>query len=168
MALIVIEVVTSLEGQVGQQDLHVVDGADGHADPSDLPGGQRRIRVIAHLRGQVEGDRQAGLPLLEQVAEALVGLGRAGEAGVLAHRPEAAAVHRRLDAAREGELARAARGRRPRRVSPCPPACRGLPTSMSDVVRNVRAAQAAPSRARARVVSRQRSRPGSAAIPTSL
>src|SRR5262249_36808843 len=31
-----------------------------------------------------------------------------GKAGVLAHRPEAAAVHRRLDPPREGELAREA------------------------------------------------------------
>ena len=59
------------------------------------------VRVVAHLGRQVEGDREAGLPLLEEVAEALVGLGRRAEAGVLAHRPEPPAVHRGLDAARE-------------------------------------------------------------------
>ena len=61
--------------------------------------------VVAHLRRQVEGDRQPGLAVGEQVPEALVGLGGGREAGVLAHRPEAAAVHRGLDAAGERELA---------------------------------------------------------------
>ena len=64
-----------------------------------------RVRVVAHLGRQVEGDRQAGLALVEQVAEAAVGLLGRGEAGVLAHRPEPAAVHRRLDAPGERELA---------------------------------------------------------------
>ena len=41
--------------------------------------------------------------MVEQVAEALVGLLDRAEAGELAHRPEAAAVHRRVDPARVGE-----------------------------------------------------------------
>src|SRR6185369_13548778 len=49
-----------------------------------------------------------GLAVVEQVAEALVGLLGRAEARELAHRPEAAAVHRRVDAARERELAREA------------------------------------------------------------
>ena len=69
------------------------------------PSASRRVRVVAHLGRQVEGDRQPGLALLEQVAEALVGLLGGREAGVLAHRPEPAAVHRRLDAAGERVLA---------------------------------------------------------------
>ena len=93
------------ERQAVEQDLHVVDGADRHADSADLAGGELGIGVVAHLGGQVEGDGEAGLALLEQVAEAFVGLGRGGEAGVLAHRPQSAAVHRRLHATREGELA---------------------------------------------------------------
>ena len=137
MALIVIEVVTSPSGRSVEQGLHVLDRADGHADPADLPGGLRRVRVVAHLGGQVEGDRQAGLALLEQVAEPLVGLGRGREAGVLAHRPEAAAVHRRLDAARERELARAARGRGPRRGRRCRRACRGRRSRCRRSSRNV-------------------------------
>ena len=44
-------------------------------------------------------------PCLEQVAEALVGLLDGPEAGELAHRPEPAAVHRRVDAAGERVLA---------------------------------------------------------------
>ena len=64
------------------------------------------VGVIAHLRRQVEGDREARLPLLEEIAVAPVRLRRRAEAGVLAHGPEPAAVHRGLDAARVRELAR--------------------------------------------------------------
>jgi hypothetical protein len=46
--------------------------------------------------------------VVEQVAEALVGLLGGSEACELAHRPQPAAVHRRVDAARERELAGAA------------------------------------------------------------
>ncbi len=99
-----------VQGQVRQQDLHVVERRDGHAHAADLAGSHRRVGVVAHLRGQVEGHRQAGLALLQQVPEALVRLGCAREAGVLAHRPEAPAVHRRLDAPREGELTWATEG----------------------------------------------------------
>ena len=45
--------------------------------------------------------------MLEQELVALVGIGRAAEAGKLPHRPEFAAVHRRMNAASEGILARA-------------------------------------------------------------
>ena len=38
------------------------------------PSASRRVRVVAHLGRQVEGDRQPGLALLEEVAEAPVGL----------------------------------------------------------------------------------------------
>ena len=67
------------------------------------------VGVVAHLRRQVEGDREAGLALLEQVVVALVRLRGRAEAGVLPHRPEAPAVHRRMDAARERVLAGARR-----------------------------------------------------------
>ena len=77
----------------------------GHADPAHLPLRLPGIGVVAHLGRQVEGDRQAGLALLEQVPEAPVRLLGGREAGVLAHRPEAAAVHRRLDAPGERVLA---------------------------------------------------------------
>ena len=50
--------------------------------------------------------------MVEQVAEALVGLLGGAEAGELAHRPQPPAVHRRVDAARERELARIADLRR--------------------------------------------------------
>jgi len=66
------------------------------------------VGVVAHLSGQVEGHREAGLSLLEQVAESRVGLGGGAEPRVLPHGPETAAVHRRLDATRERVLARQA------------------------------------------------------------
>jgi hypothetical protein len=46
--------------------------------------------------------------VVEQVAEARVRLLGRAEAGELAHRPQAAPVHARVDAAGERELARAA------------------------------------------------------------
>jgi hypothetical protein len=64
--------------------------------------------VEPHLRGQVEGHRQAGLAGLEQQLEALVGGLRGAEAGVLAHGPVPAAVHVALHAARVRERARVA------------------------------------------------------------
>ena len=84
---------------------------DRDADLADLALGARVVGVVAHLRGQVEGARQAGLACVEQELEALVGLLGGAEAGVLAHRPEPAAVHVRLDAARERGLAGVAESR---------------------------------------------------------
>ncbi len=55
--------------------------------------------------GMSNAVRQPRLPVVEQVVEALVGLLGGAEARELAHRPEAAAVHRRVDAAREREAA---------------------------------------------------------------
>ena len=72
------------------------------------PSEQRRVGVVAHQRGHVEGRAEARLAVLEQVVEALVGLLGGAEAGELAHRPQPPAVHRRVDAARERRLAREA------------------------------------------------------------
>ena len=80
--------------------------ADRHAHLAHFALRHRVVGVVADLRRQVEGHRQAGLPLLQQVTVARVGILGGGEAGVLAHRPEPPAVHRRLDAARERVLAR--------------------------------------------------------------
>ncbi len=92
------------ERQAVEQDRHVGQARDRHPDPADLALRLGRVRVVAHLGRQVEGDRQPGLALLEEVAEAPVGLLGGREAGVLAHRPEPAAVHRRLDATGERVL----------------------------------------------------------------
>ena len=89
---------------------HVVGRGDRDAPAADLALGQRVVRVVAHQGRHVEGDRETGLPLLEQVAEARVGvLGRA-EAGEHPHRPAARPVHLRVQAAGVRVLAR---GRRP-------------------------------------------------------
>ena len=83
------------------QLLHVFERRDRHADFADLALGHWMVRVVAHLRGQVERHRQARLATLQQVAIARVGLLGRGVAGVLAHGPQTASVRRRLDAARE-------------------------------------------------------------------
>ena len=84
---------------------HVLDAVDRDADSSDFSLGQRMVRVVAHLGRQVEGDAEAGDALCEKVPIPPVGFRRRPEPRVLPHRPEAAAVHRGLDAAGEGERA---------------------------------------------------------------
>ena len=88
-----------------EEQLHVGDRVDRDTGPADLADGARIVRVVAELRRQVERDRQAGLSSFEQIAEALVRLFCGGEPGVLPDRPRAAAVHVRVRAARERELA---------------------------------------------------------------
>ena len=93
--------------QAVEQHLHVVDRADRHADPAHLalPRPARRRRSPSGWAGRRRPTSPVW-PCVEQVAEAPVGFGGGGEAGVLAHRPQPAAIHGRLDAARERELAR--------------------------------------------------------------
>ena len=64
------------------------------------------VRVIAHQSGQVEGNAQACLTLLQQVFEARVRFLRSAEAGKHAHRPQFAAVKRRVDSSCIGVLTR--------------------------------------------------------------
>src|SRR5690606_8033842 len=71
-------------------------------------GGHRCIRVVAHLCRQIERNAEPGLAVVQQVVIPAVRLLRRTEAGILAHRPEPAAVHRRIHTARERELAREA------------------------------------------------------------
>ena len=94
-----------VERDAVEEQFHVLDRVDGDADLADLRLRDRIVRVEPDLRRQVERGGEAGLPLREQEAEALVGLLRGAVAGVLARGPELATVHRRLDAAREGVLA---------------------------------------------------------------
>ena len=49
------------ERQPVQEDAHVLDRVDRHADAADLAARQRVVGVAAHLRRQVERDRQSGL-----------------------------------------------------------------------------------------------------------
>ncbi len=98
----------SAEGQAVEENLHVRQRADRDADSPDLALGLRSVGVVAHLCRQVERDRKARLALLEQVPKAPVGVFGGREPGVLAHRPEPAAIHRGLDASSERKLARPA------------------------------------------------------------
>ena len=95
-----------LQGYLLEQELHIGQRGDGDAHLAHLRQRHRVVRVVADLRRQVEGDGEAGLAVLQQVAVALVGLLRIAEAGVLAHSPEPAAVHGGLDAAGVRVLAR--------------------------------------------------------------
>ena len=94
-----------VERDAVQQDFHVLERRDRHAALAELAQRFRGVGVVAHQRGQVEGDAQAGLPLVEQILEAAVGLLGGAEAGEHAHRPQLAAVQRGMDAARVGILA---------------------------------------------------------------
>ena len=105
MALIVMEVLTRSRGMSVEERLHVLDRVDGNAHPPDLALGQGIVGVVADLGGQVEGDAQAGLALLEQVAVPAVRLLGIRVSRVLAHGPEPAAVHGGLRASGEGVLA---------------------------------------------------------------
>ena len=75
-----------------EQALHVLQRVDGDAGAADLAAGQLVVGIEPQLGRQVEGHRQAGLAALEQQVEALVGLVRGAESGVLAHRPGARPV----------------------------------------------------------------------------
>ncbi len=96
------------ERDPAEERLHVGERVDRHAFAADLAERARVVGVVAHQRRHVEGRREARLPVVEQVAEALVRLLGGAEAGELAHRPELPAVHRRVDAARERIDARVA------------------------------------------------------------
>ena len=63
------------------------------------------VGVHAHLGRQVEGHRKTRGALRKQVAVALIRLRGRPETRVLPHRPEAAAVHGRLDATGERKYA---------------------------------------------------------------
>ena len=105
VALIVIDVDTLSSGMPSNST--AMSSIESIATPTrpTSPDGQVVIAVVADLRRQVERDAQAADALRQQVAIALVGFGRGPEAGVLPHRPQPAAIHRRLDAAREGKFA---------------------------------------------------------------
>ncbi len=45
-----------VQGNPGEQDFHVFERIDGHADFSHFSGGTRMIRIVADLRRQIESD----------------------------------------------------------------------------------------------------------------
>ena len=88
-----------------EEDLHIFERIDGDAALADFAFAGRVIGVVAHQRGQIEGDREPAAAVFEQIFVALVGFFGRGEAGEHAHRPELAAVAGRMNAARVGRLA---------------------------------------------------------------
>ena len=88
----------AIERNAVEQRRHVVDRVDRDADPPHFALRERVVRVVAHLGRQIEGDAQAVDALGEQIPIAGVGFGGGAEPGVLAHGPQPAAIHGRLDA----------------------------------------------------------------------
>ena len=84
-----------VERDAVEDGLHIGERIDGHADLADLAERVGRVGVEAELRRQIERHRQARLSRFEEILEALVGLLRRAEAGVLPHRPHLAEIHRR-------------------------------------------------------------------------
>ena len=95
----------AIERDAVEQPPHVVDAVDGDTDAADLAARRRRVGVVADLGRQVEGDREPGRPLLEQVAVAAVRFGGARVPGVLAHGPQPLAVGLAVEAPGVGEAA---------------------------------------------------------------
>ena len=102
-----------VDGDVGVEAVHVLDGVDGDAAAADLAEREGVVGVTAHEGGEVKGGGEAGVGFglgglagVEDVLEAFVGVVGGAEAGELAHGPEAGAVALGEEAAGVGELAR--------------------------------------------------------------
>src|ERR1700690_2123459 len=63
------------------------------------------VGVVAHKRGQIEGNRKPSTPVFEQIFVALIGFLGRGKAGKLAHSKKLAAISGGVNATREGRLA---------------------------------------------------------------
>jgi hypothetical protein len=88
-------------------------GIDGNSDPAHLAQRHRRVGVVADLRWQVKGHAESLGAVRQQEFVAPVRLFGVAHARVLAHGPQAAAVHRRLNAAgvrKRSRLAQLLRG----------------------------------------------------------
>ena len=94
-----------LEADTLEESLHICQRVDGDADAPDFSHSERVIGVHTHLCGQIEGNGKTRDALRQEIFIAPVALFRRTETGVLAHGPEAAAVHVGIDAASERELA---------------------------------------------------------------
>jgi hypothetical protein len=84
--------------------LDVGERVDRDAALADLAEREIVVGVAAHECREVERGRQPVAARVEQLAEALVRVGRGAEAREHAHRPELRAVHRRVRPARVREL----------------------------------------------------------------
>src|SRR5690606_4532993 len=90
-----------VERDPGEEGLHVGQARDGDAALPYLAQRARVVGVVTHERGEVEGDAEARLPVLEEVVVSAVRLLGSAEAGELAHRPEPRPIHRGVRAAGE-------------------------------------------------------------------
>ena len=106
--LIVIDVLTRSSGRPSSRTSMSARRADRDAARPELAFGLGVVGVVAVQRRHVVGDRQAGLAGRQQLVEAGVRVLGRPEAGEHAHRPQAAAVAGRVDAAGERRLARQA------------------------------------------------------------
>ena len=75
------------ERDVLEEPAHLAEVRHRHADLADLAAAQRRVGVVAGLRRQVEGDRQAGLALGQVGPVERVGRRGRRVAGVRPHHP---------------------------------------------------------------------------------
>jgi len=64
------------------------------------------IRVVTHQSWKVERSREARLPLRKQIAKPLIRIFGGAKSRELPHRPQAAAVHRRVNSSRVRRFAR--------------------------------------------------------------
>ncbi len=97
-----------LQRNLVEELLHIADGRNRDAHLAHFALGDWVIGIVADLRGQVEGHRKPGLPGAQQITVAFVRFFGSGKAGVLAHRPEAPAIHGGLDAPGKRVFAREA------------------------------------------------------------
>ena len=134
-----------VERDAVEQDLHVLDGIDRHARLADVAHDARMIAIVAAMGGEIERHRQAHLARREIGAIELVALLGGREAGILAHRPGPAGIHRGLGPARERREARqrAQRSRGLRDRPRCRAASRRCPRASSSRA-TTRACRAAP------------------------
>ncbi len=94
-----------VNGDAVEEDLHVGQRRHGHPALAKLALGFGSIGVVAVKGGEIEGYRETGLTVLQQVLVTGVGLFGCAKAGEHAHGPQAATVHGRVDAPGERILA---------------------------------------------------------------
>jgi hypothetical protein len=84
-----------------EQRAHVEDGIDRHARHADVADDARMVGIIAAVRGQIESDREALLPVREVAPVEGVGILGRGKTRVLADGPRLLHVHGRVGPAPE-------------------------------------------------------------------
>jgi hypothetical protein len=90
------------ERDLVEEVAHVEDRIDRNARHADIAGNARMVAVVAAMRGEVEGDRQALLPGREIAPVEGVGFFRGRESRILADGPGLAHIHGWIRTAHEG------------------------------------------------------------------